>query len=95
MSYQLPPSIQVEVDGPIRLVRLNRPDELNATEDETGQHGRMRVLDGTAPMDVSWHASRTVLGASDVRLIMVCPRVTEGLCRDLWRSMFSSVVRSP
>jgi enoyl-CoA hydratase/carnithine racemase len=31
MSYDLPPDIQVEVDGPVRIVRLNRPDELNAT----------------------------------------------------------------
>lgn len=31
MNYELPPEIQVEIDGPIRVVRLNRPDELNAT----------------------------------------------------------------
>ena len=29
--YDLPDEIQVEVDGPIRLIRLNRPDDLNAT----------------------------------------------------------------
>ena len=34
MTYDLPDSIQVEEDGPIRLVRLNRPDELNATNHE-------------------------------------------------------------
>jgi enoyl-CoA hydratase/carnithine racemase len=33
-AYDVPPSIQVEVDGPIRVVRLNRPDELNATNHE-------------------------------------------------------------
>lgn len=32
--YDLPDSIQVEADGPIRLVRLNRPDALNATNHE-------------------------------------------------------------
>lgn len=31
MTYDLPEEIQVEADGPIRVVRLNRPDELNAT----------------------------------------------------------------
>lgn len=29
--YRLPQEIEVEADGPIRLVRLNRPDDLNAT----------------------------------------------------------------
>ena len=29
--YDLPAEIAVEVDGPVRIVRLNRPDELNAT----------------------------------------------------------------
>lgn len=30
-TYDLPPEIQVEIDGPVRIVRLNRPEELNAT----------------------------------------------------------------
>jgi enoyl-CoA hydratase len=29
--YDLPPEVEVEADGPIRVVRLNRPDDLNAT----------------------------------------------------------------
>jgi enoyl-CoA hydratase len=29
--YDLPPEIEVEADGPIRIVRLNRPEQLNAT----------------------------------------------------------------
>jgi enoyl-CoA hydratase/carnithine racemase len=29
--YDLPDEIQVDVDGPIRVVRLNRPEQLNAT----------------------------------------------------------------
>ena len=28
--YDLPDEIQIESDGPIRLIRLNRPDDLNA-----------------------------------------------------------------
>jgi enoyl-CoA hydratase/carnithine racemase len=30
-TYDLPDEIQVEADGPVRVVRLNRPDQLNAT----------------------------------------------------------------
>jgi len=30
-TYDLPPELTVEADGPIRLVRLNRPEQLNAT----------------------------------------------------------------
>lgn len=29
--YEVPPDLQVEEDGPVRLVRLNRPGHLNAT----------------------------------------------------------------
>lgn len=31
MSYELPSEIQVESDGDVRIIRLNRPDALNAT----------------------------------------------------------------
>jgi enoyl-CoA hydratase len=31
MAYDLPPEIEVESDGAIRVIRLSRPDELNAT----------------------------------------------------------------
>jgi len=31
MTYELPEGLAVESDGPIRVVRLNRPDHLNAT----------------------------------------------------------------
>src|SRR5688500_10087368 len=34
MTYDLPDVIQIEADGPIRLVRLNRPEQLNATNHE-------------------------------------------------------------
>jgi enoyl-CoA hydratase len=30
-TYDVPVEIQVEADGPIRIIRLNRPDDLNAT----------------------------------------------------------------
>jgi enoyl-CoA hydratase/carnithine racemase len=33
-AYDVPEVIQVEVDGPIRVVRLNRPEQLNATNHE-------------------------------------------------------------
>jgi enoyl-CoA hydratase len=31
MTYDLPDEIQVDTEGPVRVVRLNRPDQLNAT----------------------------------------------------------------
>ena len=34
MDYDLPDALQVEADGPIRLIRLNRPEQLNATNHE-------------------------------------------------------------
>jgi enoyl-CoA hydratase/carnithine racemase len=34
MTYDLPDELQVEADGPIRVVRLNRPEQLNATNHE-------------------------------------------------------------
>ncbi len=37
MSYRLPPSIQVDADGAVRIVRLNRPEQLNATNHELHQ----------------------------------------------------------
>src|SRR3546814_12739373 len=30
-KYDLPPEIELTADGPIRIVRLNRPEQLNAT----------------------------------------------------------------
>ena len=34
MTYDLPDVLQVEADGPLRVVRLNRPEQLNATNHE-------------------------------------------------------------
>ena len=36
-EYRVPDAIQVEVDGPVRIVRLNRPEQLNATNHELHQ----------------------------------------------------------
>ena len=33
-TYDLPDAVQVEVEGPIRIVRFNRPEQLNATNHE-------------------------------------------------------------
>src|SRR5215210_6727190 len=33
-TYDLPPEIEIEVDGQMRVVRLNRPEQLNATNHE-------------------------------------------------------------
>src|SRR3954451_2015550 len=37
MKYDVPEAIQVEADGPIRIIRLNRPEQLNATNHELHQ----------------------------------------------------------
>jgi enoyl-CoA hydratase len=34
MQYEVPGVIRVEADGPVRVVRLNRPEQLNAINDE-------------------------------------------------------------
>lgn len=36
-SYQVPASIHVESDGPLRIIRLNRPEQLNAANHELHQ----------------------------------------------------------
>ena len=34
MDYDLPDAVRVETDGPVRIVRLSRPDQLNAVNDD-------------------------------------------------------------
>jgi enoyl-CoA hydratase/carnithine racemase len=34
MDYPLPGAVRVEADGPVRIVRLSRPDQLNAVNEE-------------------------------------------------------------
>jgi enoyl-CoA hydratase len=36
-AYDVPAEIEVEADGPVRLVRLNRPEQLNATNHQLHQ----------------------------------------------------------
>jgi enoyl-CoA hydratase/carnithine racemase len=36
-GYDTPPALEVDADGPIRIVRLNRPEQLNATNHELHQ----------------------------------------------------------
>ena len=38
MPYDLPDVLQVTADGPVRIVRLNRPHEMNAFDDDL-HHG--------------------------------------------------------
>jgi enoyl-CoA hydratase len=33
-TYDLPDELEVESDGPVRIIRLNRPEQLNATNHE-------------------------------------------------------------
>jgi enoyl-CoA hydratase/carnithine racemase len=37
MKYDIPPELEVAADGPVRIVRLNRPEQLNATNHELHQ----------------------------------------------------------
>jgi len=34
MEYSLPEAVRVDSDGPVRIVRLNRPEQLNATNED-------------------------------------------------------------
>jgi enoyl-CoA hydratase/carnithine racemase len=43
MTYDLPREIEVEADGALRIVRLNRPEQLNATNHEL-HHGLARLF---------------------------------------------------
>jgi enoyl-CoA hydratase len=56
-TYDVPESIEVEADGPIRIVRLNRPEQLNATNDEL-HHGLAGVF---AQVDADREARAVVL----------------------------------
>jgi hypothetical protein len=75
--------------------RLVLPDQLEETRDETGIHGSMGVLDGTVPHEVVWHAFQTVLGSSEVRLVLVCPLAQDAECMGVWAAIFASVARPP
>ena len=59
MTYDLPDSIQVEVDGPIRIVRLNRPEQLNATNHELHEGLASLFPQIDADRDARRHGPRT------------------------------------
>ena len=43
--------------------------------------------------EVVWHAHQAVLGASDVRLVMVCPLAAKETCADLWAQIEQSIIK--
>ena len=47
MKYELPDAVRVEADGPVRIVRLSRPEQLNAVNDDL-HLGLTRVNPGQA-----------------------------------------------
>jgi enoyl-CoA hydratase/carnithine racemase len=55
MTYDLPDAIQVEADGPVRIVRLNRPEHLNATNHEL--HEGLAALFGQLDADADARAA--------------------------------------
>lgn len=55
--YDLPPSIEVDVDDAVRIVRLNRPDQLNAANEEL--HRGLAAL--FPQLDADPHAAAVVL----------------------------------
>jgi enoyl-CoA hydratase len=56
MTYDLTPELQVEWDGPVRVVRLNRPEQLNATN-----HGLHRGLAELFPQIDADNEARAVV----------------------------------
>lgn len=73
--------------------RLVFPESLDAREDASGQHGAMRVLDGSVPVDVAWHALVSRVGPVDVQLVMVCPKNEAASCAVSWAELAASVVK--
>jgi hypothetical protein len=49
-GYDLPRELQVDADGPVRVVRLNRPQQLNATNDALRSTRRPRCPRSTGPI---------------------------------------------
>jgi enoyl-CoA hydratase/carnithine racemase len=72
MDYRLPSAIRVEADGPVRIVRLSRPDQLNAVNDEL--HGALAQVfpqlsaDRDARVAVDHGGGARVLGRRRLRL---------------------------
>jgi enoyl-CoA hydratase/carnithine racemase len=55
VKYELPDEMQVEVDGPIRILRMNRPDDLNAVNE--GLHKAMASVFRQLDADVDARAA--------------------------------------
>lgn len=53
-SYDLPPEIELTIDGPIRIVTLNRPEQLNATNRDL--HHGLGALFGQLDADLDARA---------------------------------------
>ena len=80
MTYDLPDDLQVEADGPIRIVRLNRPEQLNATNHELhpGLAALFPQLDADPDARVAVHHRQRpgVLGRRRLRLHRRARRAT-------------------
>ncbi|MCF6386159.1 enoyl-CoA hydratase/isomerase family protein [Mycobacterium sp. MBM] len=71
--YDMPTEIQVEADGPLRIITLNRPDELNAVNDDL-HVGLARIwnrlsLDPTARVAVITGAGKAFSAGGDFNYI--------------------------
>ncbi len=71
--YDMPDEIQVEADGPLRIITLNRPEELNAVNDDL-HVGLARIwnrlsLDPTARVAVITGAGKAFSAGGDFTYI--------------------------
>ena len=88
MDYPLPQAVRVESDGPVRIVRLSRPEQLNAVNDEL-HLGLTRVFpllsaDADARVAVITGEGRAFSAGGDFNLL---DRMTKD--RDLRRSVIA------
>jgi len=72
--------------------RLTLPDDIEAVREGDGVGGTLRVLDGTTPREVRWHALVRSSSAWTVTLVAVCG-VKEDACEAEWREVLASVAR--
>jgi len=84
-GYDLPPELQVDADGPVRVVRLNRPEQLNATN-HTLHDALARVwpqidADGGARAAVLTGAGRAFSAGGDFSYLADRPRTPPSASR--------------
>jgi len=84
-GYDLPPELQVDADGPVRVVRLNRPEQLNATN-HTLHDALARVwpqidADGGARAAVLTGAGRAFSAGGDFSTSPTWPRTPPSASR--------------